>query len=76
MRGDTERRGEMAMRLEGETRTDLEQRVERLENTLKAVARESESISVRGPCQNCGQCLVFNRDSTMYCPYCGDGQNL
>ena len=65
----------MAVRLERET-DDLERHVSRLENTVKAVARESGSVTVHGPCQHCNDCLLFYRDGTLYCPHCGDGRHL
>lgn len=66
----------MALRLEGKQQADLERRIDRLENTLKAVAEETGSVSVHGPCQSCGQCLVLRRRGEVYCPQCGEGQSL
>lgn len=66
----------MSMQFEGERLAALEQRVDQLQNTLKAVARESDSVTVHGPCPACEQCLLLLKGSTMYCPHCGDGQNL
>ena len=66
----------MESRLEGENRPELEQRVDQLENTVRALARETGSITLHGPCQSCGQCLVFLRNGQMYCPHCGGGQNF
>lgn len=66
----------MALRLEEEEREDLERHVKQLENTLRAVAKETGSITLHGPCQQCGQCLLFRKRGTLYCPQCGEGQPL
>lgn len=57
-------------------RVELERKVDRLQNTLQALARETSNVTLHGPCPACGQCLLFLKRNTMYCPCCGDGQNL
>lgn len=66
----------MAMQLERETEASLEEKVDRLENTVKALARESASVNLHGPCPSCDDCHLFVRHGRMYCPHCGDGQNI
>lgn len=63
----------MALRLEGEEEIDLEQRVERLENTLRAVTRETDAVTLRGPCSKCAKCLMIQTNEGLHCPNCGDG---
>lgn len=63
----------MALRLKGDEETDLEQRVERLENTLRAIARETDSVTLRGPCRDCEECLIIQTNRGLHCPNCGDG---
>lgn len=65
---------EMATRSKRDERTDLEQHVERLETTVRALAREVDATTLGGPCSRCGQCLLFKREDRMYCPHCGDAQ--
>jgi len=66
----------MAVRLEGEDRSDLQRHVEQLQTTLREVARETGSVTIHGPCQECEQCLLFRKRGTLYCPHCNDGQTL
>lgn len=59
------------------TRLDREeQRVERLENTLKAVARETTDLTISVPCSKCERCLLVRIQGEMYCPKCGNGRTL
>jgi len=66
----------MQMHVEGDGRTDVEQQLVQLRNTVNAIAQETASITLHGPCRSCGQCLVFVKNGRMYCPQCGDGQNV
>lgn len=67
---------EMPLQLEREERADLEQRVEQLETTVRALARERTGTTLGGPCSNCGKCLTFKRADRIHCPHCGDGQPM
>jgi len=55
---------------------ELEQRLECLENTLRAVTNNIDGLSLSGRCVSCKKCLQVIEDGTMYCPRCGDGQSL
>lgn len=51
---------------------DLEEnrrRVLQLENTLKAVTRQTNDISIGGPC-SCGKSFLIVRQRVIYCPQC------
>ena len=48
---------------------ETNRRVDRLENTLQALARERDDVSIAGPC-NCGESLLIIRQRTIYCPEC------
>ncbi|MCU4740294.1 hypothetical protein [Natronoglomus mannanivorans] len=45
-------------------------RVTQLENTLKAVTRQTNDISIGGPC-SCGESFLIVRQRVIYCPQCG-----
>ncbi|MDS0477973.1 hypothetical protein [Natrinema sp. 1APR25-10V2] len=55
--------------LESELETTKEH-VRRLENTLQAVVRNADDVSIGGPC-SCGESFLFVRDRELYCPQCG-----
>lgn len=41
----------------------------RLENALEGVLRETDGVSLGGPCR-CGESLLVVRRRTIYCPRC------
>ncbi|MXV61259.1 hypothetical protein GS429_04110 [Natronorubrum sp. JWXQ-INN-674] len=55
--------------------TDNSRRVTQLENTLRAVMRETENVSVGGPCV-CGECLLLVQRRRLYCPKCNYQQTM
>lgn len=55
---------------------EAEQQIERLQNTLRALARETSDIAISGPCGHCDQCFLFLKDGMMYCPQCGNGRSM
>ncbi|MHC3436524.1 hypothetical protein ACYJ1Y_00140 [Natrialbaceae archaeon A-gly3] len=48
----------------------LEERIDRLERTLTAIAGEAANVSVAGPCPGCQQSLLLARDGMLECPCC------
>lgn len=50
-----------------------EQRLERLQFTLRAVVRETSDVSISGPCGQCNRCYLLLKNGMMYCPQCGNG---
>lgn len=54
----------------------LQARLEQVERTLSAVAREASGISVAGPCTECQRSLLFVRDGELICPTCGYRRSL
>ncbi len=60
----------MADRLE---RNELQ--IDRLENTVNALARET-GISIGGPCGECNLGHLLIKQEIMYCPKCGYEQYL
>ncbi|WP_339103454.1 hypothetical protein [Haloterrigena salinisoli] len=48
---------------------DAERQIGRLENTLRGVVRETNDVSVGGPCK-CGKSLLIVRQRTVHCPQC------
>ena len=48
---------------------DAERQITQLENTLRGLVRETNDISVGGPCK-CGQSLLIISQRTVYCPQC------
>ncbi|QRV17357.1 hypothetical protein [Haloterrigena salifodinae] len=48
---------------------DAERDIDRLENTLRGIVRETNDISVGGLCK-CGKSLLIVRQRTVYCPHC------
>ncbi|NUC71837.1 hypothetical protein HTZ84_05840 [Haloterrigena sp. SYSU A558-1] len=48
---------------------DAERNIDRLENTLRGIVRETDGVSVGGPCK-CGESLLIVRHRTVYCPHC------
>lgn len=50
---------------------ETELRVEQLQNTLGAVAKEVGDVSVTHPCRRCERCFVLVRDDRLFCPECG-----
>jgi len=55
---------------------ETEERVEQLQNTLQAVAREAGIASVTHPCRRCEQSLLLVRDGRIYCPSCRYGRSV
>lgn len=76
MHGKTE--GDVAARLTrmSERLDEYEKRIDCLQNTLGAIAREAGNISVRGRCGSCEQSLMLLDDGMLYCPKCGNGRPL
>ena len=48
----------------------LEQRVDRLERTLTAIAGETAGVSIAGPCPGCERSLLLARGGMLECPCC------
>ena len=48
---------------------DAERQIGQLENTLRGVVRETNDVSIAGPCK-CGKALLIVRQQTVYCPQC------
>ncbi|WP_207587917.1 hypothetical protein [Halomontanus rarus] len=44
-------------------------RLRQLENTLKAVTRQTDDISIGSPC-SCGESFLIVRQQVIYCPQC------
>ena len=49
--------------------SEAERNICQLENTLRGVVRETNDVSVGGPCK-CGDSLLIVRQRTVYCPQC------
>lgn len=47
-----------------------ERALEQLRNTVSALARETDGITVGQPCDRCDRVLLLISDGTMYCPQC------
>ena len=48
---------------------DAERQIGQLENTLRGVVRETNGVSIGGPCK-CGEALLIVHQQTVYCPQC------
>lgn len=55
---------------------ETERQIERLQNTLCAVAREMDDLSVKHVCMSCERSHMLSRNGRLYCPRCGNGQSL
>lgn len=51
-------------------------RLEQVERTLCALAREVADVQVAGPCTHCEGSLLVIRNNTLTCPACGYRQSL